>query len=88
MKLLTLEDAVHKMTGAVAERLGLHDRRLREGVFADVVVLDDATIIDVSTREKPHQLSRGVEQVSVNGVQVVRDGRQTGTTPGRTLRKQ
>ena len=87
-KLLTLEDAVRRMTGAVAARLGLHDRGLlREGTYADVVVFDDATIIDLSTPEKPHQLSRGVEQVFVNGVQVVRDGRHTGATPGRALRK-
>ena len=88
-KLLTLEDAVRKMSGAVASRLGLRDRGLlREGMFADVVVFDDATIIDLATPEKPHQLSRGVEQLFVNGVQVVRDGRHTGATPGRSLRRQ
>src|SRR5215204_2243812 len=88
-KLLTLEDAVRKMTGAVAARLGLRDRGLlREGMYADIVVFDDATIIDLATPEKPHQLSRGVEQVFVNGVQVVRDGRHTGATPGRALRRQ
>ena len=87
-KLLTLEDAVRRMTGAVAARLGLRDRGLvREGMYADVVVFDDATIIDLSTPEKPHQLSRGVEQLFVNGVQVVRDGRHTGATPGRVLRR-
>ena len=86
-KLLTLEDAVRKMTGGVAQRLGLRDRGLlREGMYADVVVFDDATIIDLSTPEKPHQLSRGVEHVLVNGVEVVRDGRHTGATPGRVLR--
>jgi N-acyl-D-amino-acid deacylase len=88
-KLLTLEDAVRRMTGGVAARLGLRDRGLlREGMYADVVVFDDATIIDLSTPEKPHQLSRGVEQVFVNGVQVVRHGRHTGATPGRALRRQ
>ena len=88
-KLLTLEDAVRKMTGGVASRLGLRDRgMLREGMLADVVVFDDATIIDLATPEKPHQLSRGVEQLFVNGVQVVRDGRHTGATPGRALRRQ
>ena len=88
-KLLTLEDAVRKMTGGVAARLGLRDRGLlREGMFADVVVFDDSTIIDLSTPEKPHQLSRGVEQLFVNGVQVVRDGRHTGATPGGVLRRQ
>ena len=88
-KLLTLEDAVRKMTGGVAARLGLRDRGLlREGMFADVVVFDDSTILDLSTPEKPHQLSRGVEQLFVNGVQVIRDGRHTGATPGRALRRQ
>ena len=87
-KLLTLEDAVRKMTGAVAARLGLRDRGLlREGMFADVVVFDDSTIVDLSTPERPHQLSRGVEQLFVNGVQVIRDGRHTGATPGRALRR-
>ena len=86
-KLLTLEDAVRKMTGGVAARLGLRDRGLlREGMYADVVVFDDLTIIDLSTPERPHQLSRGVEQVFVNGVPVVRNGRHTGETPGRVLR--
>ena len=87
LKLLTLEDAVRRMSGGVAARLGLRDRGLlREGMFADVVVFDDATIIDLATPERPHQISRGVEQVFVNGVQVIRDGRHTGATPGRVLR--
>ncbi|MBA3670932.1 MAG: D-aminoacylase [Gemmatimonadaceae bacterium] len=87
-KLLTLEDAVRKMTGGVAARLGLRDRGLlREGMFADVVVFDDATIMDLATPEKPHQISRGVEQLFVNGVQVLRDGKHTGATPGRVLRR-
>ncbi len=86
-KLLTLEDAVRKMSGAVAARLGLRDRGLlREGMFADVVIFDDATIIDLATPERPHQISRGVEQLFVNGVQVLRDGRHTGAAPGRALR--
>jgi len=49
-------------------------------------VFDDRTIIDLATPEKPHQLSRGVEQVFVNGVQVLRDGQHTGATPGRVLK--
>jgi dihydroorotase/N-acyl-D-amino-acid deacylase len=85
-RLMTLEEAVRKMTGGVAARLGLRDRGLlREGLYADVVVFDPATIIDLATPEKPHQLSRGVSQVFVNGVQVVRDGMHTGATPGRAL---
>ena len=86
-KLFTVEEAVRKMTGAVATRLGLRDRGLlREGMFADIVVFDDRTITDLATPEKPHQLSRGVDHVFVNGVAVLRDGRHTGATPGRVLR--
>ena len=86
-KLFTLEEAVRKMSGAVAARLGLRDRGLlREGMFADVVIFDDRTIIDLATPEKPHQISTGVDRVFVNGVEVVRDGRHTGATPGRVLR--
>ena len=86
-KLFTLEEAVRKMSGAVAARLALRDRGLlREGMYADVVVFDDATIIDFATPDKPHQLSRGVEYVLVNGTLVVRDGKHTGATPGRVLR--
>ena len=86
-RLLTLEDAVRRMTSAVASRLALRDRGLlREGMFADVVMFDPATIIDLATPERPHQLSRGVEQVWVNGTRVLRDGRHTNARPGRTLR--
>ena len=75
--------------GAVRQldALGLRDRGLlREGMFADVVVFDDKTIIDLATPDKPHQISRGVEQVFVNGVQVLRDGQHTGAKPGRVLK--
>jgi N-acyl-D-amino-acid deacylase len=85
--LFPLEEAVRKMTGATAARLKLRDRGLlREGMFADVVVFDPATIIDRATLERPHQLSEGVRHVFVNGVAVVRDGQHTGATPGRVLR--
>ncbi|NWG19933.1 MAG: D-aminoacylase [Chloroflexi bacterium] len=81
---LTLEDAVRKMSSAVAERLGLRDRGLlRAGCFADVVVFDPATITDRATFEAPHQLSSGVRDVWVNGVRVLADGAHTGATPGR-----
>jgi N-acyl-D-amino-acid deacylase len=75
------------MTGAVAERLLIHDRGLlRPGMYADVVVFDAATIRENSTYERPHQLSTGVRAVLVNGVEVVRDGRHTNAKPGRILR--
>ncbi len=86
-KLLTLEDAIRRMTSAVATRLGIRDRgQLREGAYADIVVFDEHTVIDLATPERPHQISRGVEQVWVNGVQVLKDGQHTGAKPGRALR--
>ena len=82
-----LEDAIRKMTSAVATRLSLHDRGvLVPGMFADVVVFDPATIADRATYEQPKQLSVGVRDVWVNGVQVIRDGQHTGAKPGRALR--
>src|SRR5690606_27094926 len=84
---LALEDAIRKMTSAVTTRLNIQERGvLREGLFADVVVFDPQTVIDVATFEQPHQLSRGVSHVFVNGVAVVRAGAHTGTLPGRALR--
>jgi N-acyl-D-aspartate/D-glutamate deacylase len=84
---LSLEDAVRKMTSAVATRLSIADRGLlREGFFADIVVFDPATVIDRATYEDPHQLSEGILQVFVNGVRVVEDGEHTGKKPGRALR--
>ena len=84
---LSLEEAVRKMSGAVAERLLIADRGLlREGMYADVVVFDPATIKEHSTYELPHQLSTGVDAVIVNGVEVVREGRHTGAKPGRLVR--
>jgi N-acyl-D-amino-acid deacylase len=85
--IIPLEDAVRKMSGAVAERLLIGDRGLlRPGMFADVVVLDPATIHENATYEKPLQLSSGVREVFVNGVEVVREGRHTGAKPGRLVR--
>jgi N-acyl-D-amino-acid deacylase len=84
---LTLEDAIRKMSSAVATRLSITDRGvLRPGMFADVVVFDPETIRDRNSYEQPKQLSSGVRDVFVNGVQVIRDGRHTGATPGRALR--
>jgi N-acyl-D-amino-acid deacylase len=84
---LSLEDAIRKMSGAVADRLLIRDRGLlREGMFADVVVFDPATIQEHSTYENPNQGSTGVREVFVNGVEVVRDGKHTGAKPGRVVR--
>ena len=86
-RVLTLEDAVRKMTSATAARLGIRDRgALKEGMFADIVVFDPATIADKATYERPHQLAVGVDAVLVNGVLVWRDGTATNAMPGRALR--
>lgn len=85
--LFPLEEAIRKMTSATALRLKLRDRGLlREGMYADIVVFDPATISDRATFEQPHQLSVGVHHVFVNGVAVVTDGRHTGAKPGRGVR--
>jgi dihydroorotase/N-acyl-D-amino-acid deacylase len=86
-QVISLEDALRKMTSAVATRLSLSDRGLlKPGMFADIVVFDPKTIADRATYEQPKQLSVGVRDVWVNGVQVLRDGRHTGARPGRALR--
>lgn len=78
---------MRKVSGAVADRLLIRDRGLsREGMYADVVVFDPATIIDNSTYEKPNPASTGVQEVVVNNVEVIRDGKHTGAKPGRVVR--
>lgn len=87
-KLLTLEEAVRKMTSLAASRAGLRDRGiLRAGMKADVVVFDPGKVQDRSTYEDPHHFSEGVAHVVVNGKPVLRDGRMTGELPGRILRR-
>ncbi len=84
---ISLEDAIRKMSSAVATRLQIRDRGiLKEGMFADVVVFDPEIVIDHATFEEPHQLSEGVEYVFVNGVAVVSGGEHTGAKPGRAVR--
>ena len=86
-RLLTLPQAVHKMTGLPARRLGLRDRGVvAVGAKADLVVLDPRTIADTATYEDPQRYPRGVEHVLVNGRFVVRDGQHTGSLPGRLVR--
>jgi N-acyl-D-amino-acid deacylase len=86
-KLLTLEDAVRKMTSLPADRLGLRERgQLRAGFYADVVVLNPETVIDRATYDRPHQISAGIQDVFVNGTAVVSDGMVTGAKPGVVLR--
>jgi N-acyl-D-amino-acid deacylase len=87
LKAVPLEDAVFKMSGAVATRLSLHNRGiLRPGMAADLVIFDPATVKDEATFENPHRLATGIKQVMVNGVVVVEDGKHTGAKPGQILR--
>jgi dihydroorotase/N-acyl-D-amino-acid deacylase len=84
---MPLEEAIRKMTSAVATRLSIEDRGIiREGMRADVVVFDPATIADRATYERPHQISTGMRYVFVNGVAVVAEGRHTNAKPGRIVR--
>src|SRR6476659_5439884 len=85
-KVLSMTDAIHRLSGLPATNLGLDHRGfLKEGMFADVVVFDPATITDHATFEKPHQYATGVKHVFVNGVQVIKNGEHTGAKPGRAL---
>jgi N-acyl-D-amino-acid deacylase len=87
--LMPLELAVHKMTGLSAWRLGLPERgELKDGNFADITVFDPETIIDRATYDNPTVHPEGIEQVIVNGVHAVRDGRMTGNLPGRVLHRE
>ncbi len=84
---LTLEEAIRKMTSLAANRVHLSDRGLiKPGFFADVVVFDPQQIRDVATFEDPNRLSVGMRDVIVNGALVVLAGRQTNALPGRALR--
>jgi N-acyl-D-amino-acid deacylase len=83
----TLEEAVQRLSAHAARRFGLKDRGLvREGMAADLVVFDPATIADRSTYEDGRQLAVGVQHVLVNGQLVLHGGRRTGALPGRALR--
>jgi N-acyl-D-amino-acid deacylase len=86
--ILTLEDAIRKMTSFPAQRLGLFDRGLlRAGMWADVVVFNPDTVIDNATYENPHQFSEGIQHVIVNGQIVVENEIQNETLPGTILRR-
>ncbi len=86
-KVLTLPDAIRRLTSFPAETLKLDRRgRLQPGYFADVVVFDPNKIQDHATFEQPHQYATGVTHVFVNGVQVLKDGEHTGAKPGRFVR--
>jgi N-acyl-D-amino-acid deacylase len=87
-KLLTVEDAVRKMTSLPATNLGVERRGLlKAGYFADIAVFDPATIQDHATFEKPRQFATGVSEVFVNGVEVIHNGDHTGAKPGRAVKR-
>ena len=86
-KILTLEEAIRKMTGLPAQILSINRRGLiKEGYYADITILDTATVIDKATFEDPHQYAVGVDAVLVNGIVVVENGLHNGNRPGRVLR--
>jgi len=86
---LSLEEAVRRMTGFAADKFGLTDRgTLRPGGFADLVLFDAATVIDRGTFSDPKHYPDGIHRVFVNGVEVARAGRPTGELPGRALRRE
>jgi N-acyl-D-amino-acid deacylase len=86
-KVITLQEAIRKLSGLPAQNLKL-DRRglLKEGYYADVVVFDPYTIQDHATFIEPHQYATGMVHVFVNGEQVLKNGEHTGATPGRVVR--
>src|SRR5208282_356962 len=85
-KIIPLAEAIRRLTSLPAHNLSLERRGLlREGYFADVVVFDLAKIEAPATYEKPHQYAKGMVDVWVNGVQVLKDGEHTGAKPGRVV---
>ncbi len=84
---ISFGEAIRRLTALPADNLGIRKRgRLAQGFFADVVILDPATIADNATFQEPHQYATGVTHVFVNGHQVVKDGEHTGAKPGRVVR--
>jgi dihydroorotase/N-acyl-D-amino-acid deacylase len=87
-RLLTLEEAVHKMTALPAAKMRFADRGvLKQGMWADLVIFDPERITDTATFEQPNQLSVGMDYVLVNGVPVIADGKATNALPGKVLRR-
>jgi N-acyl-D-amino-acid deacylase len=86
-KLITMEEAIKKMTSLPAQRLRLQDRGLiRKGMWADIVIFNPKTIIDKATFEDPHQYPDGIKYVIINGQIVIYDQEHTNTLPGKVLR--
>jgi N-acyl-D-amino-acid deacylase len=86
-KVLTLPEAVRKMTSLPAQILGLKDRgQIREGFAADIAIFDAARVRETNSFEKPKSYAEGVPYVLVNGVVVIDKGQHTGAKPGKALR--
>jgi N-acyl-D-amino-acid deacylase len=86
--LLSIEDAVHRMTGLPAQKFDLSGRGLiSEGAYADIVLFDPTTIIDQATYDDPTQQSKGIEMVLVNGVAILGSNATMDVRPGRVLRR-
>jgi N-acyl-D-amino-acid deacylase len=86
-KVITLEEAIRKMTSLTAETFNIQNRgQLKNGYYADIAIFNSDTIIDNATFENPHQYASGVAHVIVNGQMVVEDGVHNGNRPGRVLR--
>jgi len=87
-KIITLEEAVRRMTSLPAQKFGLSDRGLlREGYAADIVIFDEKQVQDLSTYEQPHAYSKGFDWVIVNGQITVENGKHNGTRAGSSIRK-
>lgn len=87
-KLLSLEEAVHKMSGLAARHMGFTDRgEIRDGNYADLVLFDPALVADRASPQQPGAQAVGVARVWVNGTLVYQDGKATGAHPGRALRR-
>lgn len=85
---LSMSEAIHKMTGLAAKHVGIKGRgTLEVGAAADLVMFNPATVTDKATFEHPHKLSEGISKVWVNGVLVYEEGRPTGVLPGQVLKR-
>ncbi len=85
---MSLEEAVHKMTGLTASHMGFKDRGvIRPGAYADLVLFDPATVADRATVKDPKALSVGIDRVWVNGRPVYENGKGTGSWPGKVIKR-
>jgi N-acyl-D-amino-acid deacylase len=85
-KIISLEEAIRRMSSLAAQKIQLKDRGLlKEGMAADIVIFDENKVIDKASFEQPHQYAEGFDAVIVNGQLVMEDGKMTGNRPGKTL---